>query len=482
MTALPDAAARGATERPAASPGSLRVAIVAANTFEHDSRLLRTGRALAADGHRVIVLAFADPALPARERLDERLEVRRLDVDRRVTSAFRPLPARTRARIARLLGFDPDATALPATPPRGLDRVRAPFRRLAEIAAHQRRVGPWREAVLAAVPDADVYHCKALIALPVVAGAAARSGARFAYDLADLHTEAARLARMPGAVRSLVRRREGGWVRRAALLSAVSDGVATEAARRFRVRRPVVVLNCPAAWRPEEPGPPASDRLRQATGIAPGRPVVLYQGGFSVDRGIEELIGALDREPLRALDAAVVLLGYGRLRDRLVAEAVRRPGRLFVLDAVPPSELLEWTASADLGYVGQPGRTLNQRLNLANKLFESIMAGVPVLVATGTEHCRVVTADALGACAPIEPSAIAAAAAGLLARAPADREALRRHCRSLALERYTWERQQAGLVAAYRRLAAESGPLEVESARSLAPRRVGAGGSGEVGR
>ena len=436
------------------SPRPLRIAIVAANTFEHDSRLLRTGRALAGDGHLVTLLAFSAPGLPAHEELGERFDVLRLGVDRRISAAFRPLPPRMRREVTRLLGVPAGATSLPPSPPRGVDRLRAPLRRLVEIGAHERRIGPWRDAVLGAVPDADVYHCKALIALPVVAGAAAHAGAAFAYDLADLHTEAARLARMPGAVRALVRRREAGWVRRASLLTAVSGGVARETARRFRVPEPVVVLNCPPAWRPDEPAPPSSDLLRDATGIAAGRPIVLYQGGFSVDRGIEELIAALDEEPLRRLGAAVVLLGYGRLRERLAAEAARHPGRLHVLDAVPPSELLAWTASADLGYVGQPGRTLNQRLNLANKLFESIMAGAPVLVAEGTEHCRVVTAEALGACCAIEPAAIARAVAGLLERPAEERAALRRRCRAAALERYTWERQQEGLVAAYRTLAA----------------------------
>ena len=434
------------------SPRPLRIAIVAANTFEHDSRLLRTGRALAADGHRVTLLAFSAPGLPAHEELGARLDVRRLDVDRGITAAFHPLPPWVRREAARLLGIPARATSLAPAPSHGVDRLRAPLRRVVEIGAHQRRIGPWRDAVLAAVPDADVYHCKALIALPVVAGAAAQAGAAFAYDLADLHTEAARLARMPRTVRALVRRREAGWVRRASLLTAVSGGVAREAAHRFHVPEPVVVLNCPPAWRPHDPAPPSSDLLRSSTGIAAGRPIVLYQGGFSVDRGIEELVAALDEEPLRRLGAAVVLLGYGRLRDWLGAEAGRRPGRLFVLDAVPPSELLAWTASADLGYVGQPGRTLNQRLNLANKLFESIMAGVPALVADGTEHCRVVTAGALGGCCAIEPAAIARAVAGLLGRPAEERAALRRHCRTVALERYTWERQQAGLVGAYRAL------------------------------
>jgi glycosyltransferase involved in cell wall biosynthesis len=128
-----------------------------------------------------------------------------------------------------------------------------------------------------------------------------------------------------------------------------------------------------------------------------------------------------------------------------------------VLAAVPPSELLEWTASADLSFVGVPPRTLNQRLTLANKLFESLMAGTPVLVADGTEQCRLVSRERVGACCDVDsPRAIADAAAALLTARQADRAALRRHCRSVALERYSWERQCHGLVELYRRLAAEA--------------------------
>jgi glycosyltransferase involved in cell wall biosynthesis len=436
---------------------SLHVAIVAANTFEYDSRLSRTAGALADDGHRVTVLGLWADGLPERERIGERIELRRLRLDRRVTSALRPLPEALRAGAAKLLGFDPGATQLPARPARGADRIRAPLRRALEVLAHARRVGPWARVVAAAVPDAHVLHCKALIALPVARGAAHVLGARFVYDIADIHTEAARLARMPAPVRWLVRRRERGFVRRAAGLTAVSDAVGREVARRFGVPPPVTVLNTPPVWRPGETVPPSSDRIRAATGIPTESPVVLYQGGFSVDRGIEELIAALDEPPLRDVGVAVVLLGYGRLRDALRGQAERRRGRLHVLDAVPPAELLEWTASADLSFVGQPPRTLNQRLNLANKLFESLMAGVPVLVATGTEHCRLVAEERVGACCDVDsPASIAAAAASLLGASPADRTALRARCRRAALERYSWERQREGLVELYRRLAASA--------------------------
>ncbi len=51
------------------------------------------------------------------------------------------------------------------------------------------------------------------------------------------------------------------------------------------------------------------------------------------------------------------------------------------------------------------------------------------------------------------PASIAAAVADLLAMDPAEREALRARCRTIALEKYSWETTRGGLVELYRRLA-----------------------------
>jgi glycosyltransferase involved in cell wall biosynthesis len=432
----------------------VKVAIVAANTFQYDARQLRTAAALASDGHVVTLVGLAGPGLPASERLDGGIELRRVTVDGTIASAFRPLPAVARRAVARALGIDPAATALPPSRPTGLDRLRAPFRRLAEIAAHARRVGPWSAAVVDAVPAADVFACKALIALPVIRAAARRTGGRFVYDIADIHTEAARLARMPGWFRALVRGRERGWMREAAGLTAVSPDVADEVVRLFGVARPTVVLNCPPAWRPGETMPARTGRLRELTGIAPDRPIVLYQGGFSVDRGIEELVAALETPILATSPVIAVFIGYGRLRAWLDEQAARLPGRIVVVDAIPPGELQDYTVDADVGFVGQPPRTLNQRLNLANKLFEYLQTAVPVVVAEGTAHCRLTRQLAVGRCVDVDdPATIARAIADLLDASPDEREALRLHARTVALERYTWEVQGANVVGLYRSIA-----------------------------
>ena len=334
------------------------------------------------------------------------------------------------------------------------ERFRGPLRRAVEVLAYRRRIGPWADAVLEVAGDADVFSAKALVALPVVHQAAGTAGTRFVYDVADLHVDSGRLAGMPGPVRAYLRRSERAWVRDAAALTAVTEPLADEVAHRYGVARPTVVLNCRPRWRPSERRPPVSTRLREAAGIPAGRPILLYQGAFREDQGIEELLPALDLPPMVDLDLAVVFLGFGRLEPRVRAAADARPGRIVILPPVPSDELLEWTAGADVACVGAPPKTANLRLTIPNKLFESLMAGVPPIVAGGTAVGRLV--GEIGAGRVVEPwsSAAIAEALGAMFRAPArERQKARVVIRAAALDRYNWETERAGLLFVYRAVA-----------------------------
>ena len=443
----------------APQPGRLDITIVAANPFEFDSRFLRSATSLAADGHRLRILGWSAPGLPPEEELAPGVQLTRLEIDRRISNALKPLPERLRRGICRLIRLDYDAPVLPPDEPRGLDRVLHAGRRTLEMIANARRAGPWADAVVEAAPETEVFHAQSLIVLPVVRDAARRLGARFVYDVADYHTEAARLARMPWIVREVVRRRERDWARDGSAFLAVSDPVADLVVRRWGVPRPTILWNCPPAWRPGQPGIIASDRIREATGIEAERPVVLYQGGFSVDRGVEELVAAATEPRLMELGAAVVFMGYGRLETFIADAVAAHPGRIYLLPAVRPDDLMPWTASADVSFVGQPPRTLNQKMNLPNKLFESIMAGVPVVVSEGNEQCRLTRAEEIGVCVDVDdPAAVAAACAGLLTAPAEERRELRAHCREVALGKYTWDHTAVGLMELYRKLARERVP------------------------
>ena len=345
-------------------PGRLRVAIVAANTFEFESRLLKTALTLADDGHAVTVVAFAGHGLPAAADLAERVALRRIRLDRRIALGLRPLPDPVRAAVLRATGLAPDAEALPVGPAVGPDRLRAPLRRGLEILAVVRRSGAWTRAVAG-------RHRTRRWSTPRRSSPCRSPGRRRSrtYGRARDATSTTSPTSIPnwpvssgcrGSSARSIRRRERG-------LSGAPPA-SWRRPRRWPSTSPAASVcpsrsscsTAPPAWRPETPGRIRSDRLATALGLEPGpeRPaIVLYQGAFRVDQGIEELVAASDDPALVASGAMVVFLGFGHLGTWLRAEAARRPGRMAVLPAVPEGELLEWTAGADVAFVGAPPRT-----------------------------------------------------------------------------------------------------------------------------
>jgi glycosyltransferase involved in cell wall biosynthesis len=427
------------------------VAFVTANTFEFDSRHRRAAEALARDGWTVVVVAMPAPHLPVEEALPSGVVVRRPDVERRILAT---MPRPVRGIGGRLLGLDRDAERLP---PRGAglaELVRAPLRRALEILAYRGRIQPWAHAVRAAAPDARLFVAKALVALPVAADVSRRRGGRYVYDIADLHVDSGRLAALPAPVKAYLRGREAQWMHGAAALLAVTPAMADEVVARFGVARPTVVMNARERWRASEPVPrPIRLRTSIGTRIPAARDVVIYQGAFRPDQGIDVLLAAL-REPSladRPLTAAFV--GFGPLDAQLRAESAAAPDRIVVGSAVPPGELLTWTAGADVAFVGTPPVTRNQTLTTPNKLFEAAMAGVPVVVAGSTYTARLVREHGLGVVVePWTPVAVAAAIAGLLDASPAERDERRRAIRAAALESLNWEIERKRLIDAFRGL------------------------------
>jgi glycosyltransferase involved in cell wall biosynthesis len=275
-----------------------------------------------------------------------------------------------------------------------------------------------------------------------------RHRARVVYDSRDIYMVAANLARLRGPIKAVLARLEHGWALAADRVVTVNQPYATELAQRFGVEMPVIVMNCSYRFAPPDPTP---RRFHERLGLDPETRVVLYQGGFSVGRGVEQLMDAVRLVP----DCVLVVMGYGVLEDefRKAAALPENLGKVHVLPAVPPSELLEWVASADVVGVLFQHDTLNNYLSTPNKFLEAMAAGVPTVCSDHPGMGPIARETGCGiAVPPNDIEAIAMAIRTIVEAPAAERAQMRARALSAAHDTYNWESQVEALLEEYTRL------------------------------
>jgi glycosyltransferase involved in cell wall biosynthesis len=454
-----------------------RCVVVLPSTGEFDSRTYRIARTLHDRGHRVTVLARWKPGLPRQETHPVGYPIIRVEATAVDGVPFRGLilpVLRALRLVARpILGPPPTgggetasergaaggssefaaaaSAATDETDPgwahpaaRDPGRLRGYVRRgriFLMIRSHRRRA-------LDAAPAADVYHGMAYMGISVALALGKRHQARVVYDSRDIYMVAANLARLRGPIKAVLARMERGWARAADRVITVNQPYATELARRFGVAMPVIVMNCSYRFAPPATRP---RRFHEQLGLGPQTRVVLYQGGFSVGRGVEQLMAAIHQVP----NTVLVVMGYGALEAqfRAAAERPENAGRIHVLPAVPPTELLDWVASADVVGVLFQHDTLNNYLSTPNKFLEAMAAGVPSVCSDHPGMGPIARETGCGI--PVDPADIEAIAAAIrtMVEAPADeRDRMRARALAAAHDTYNWETQVQALLEEYTRL------------------------------
>lgn len=399
-------------------------------------RSWRIARTLTERGHRVTMLARWVDGLPADEVNPLGFRMLRIGA-----SAVEAVPSRFAQAMRALADL---ATGIVYRVPR-IGPVAAEVERRARILL---TIRSHRKAALAGAPAGDLYHGMGFMGIPVALDLGRRDRRPVVYDARDLYIDARNLARMGRVSRWFLARLERGWARRASRVVTVNDDYADVLAGRWPVARPLVVMNCSFRYTPASP---RERRFHDRLGLDPSDKVVLYHGGLSPWRGIEQLINAIERVPR----ATLVLMGYGALeadfRAREADPGTR--GKVRIMAAVPPDELLDWVAAADVAAMPIQGDTLNHRLTTPNKLFESMAAGVPAVVSDLPGMRAIV--DETGCGIPVDPTnprEIADAIRRIVELSEAEWLSWRRRCLDAAHTTYNWETQVQCLLDEYGRL------------------------------
>jgi glycosyltransferase involved in cell wall biosynthesis len=417
--------AGGPTARPDVPPSDTHVVMFLYASGIFDPRVHRSATSLAAAGYRVTMVGLQAANVPDRERADwgDIVRVGRSET-RRALDRQNPLRARRR-----------------------------PFRfwQALWLIDYARRYRGWRAAAIAAGLEASrgaarvIWHGHDLTGLSPAAGARARRKGPLVYDSHELYLESGSLPHLPRPAWRRLFAYERSLARQADLVITVNRSIARELATRYEITMPTIVMNCPPSQiaRLVEGG--AS--LRDVVG---GRgAIIVIHGSLSPGKGLLEAVGALRKLPA---DTSLVILGRGELSGLLhrLADSEDLKGRLHLVEPVPQTKLIRLLAGADVALITFTPDTLNQRYATPNRLFESLAAGVPVVVSDFPELRHITLAHDVGlVCDPTDPASIARAVARLLDEDPESRAARRVRARSAFEGMYNWERQERELVEGY---------------------------------
>jgi glycosyltransferase involved in cell wall biosynthesis len=287
--------------------------------------------------------------------------------------------------------------------------------------------------------DADVFVTHDYAALPMVAEAARRRSARFAYDCreyyAGQHADS-RLWRFtaPPAVRAI----EGRHIGSAAWVTTVSDGLADLLVKQYALPvRPTIVRSTPVLVDIETHEP--ADEW-----------VALFHGHLRPDRNVHGLIDSVAQWPEHI---RLEVRGNGpaayvqQLHEKVRSLGIT--GRVQLLPAVPYTEVITSAARADVGIIPWPLDQPQKQISLPNKLFEYLMAGLAVVATGPSEASRLVESYGFGVgYAPASPEALAAVLGGL----SRDQLLSLRAGAMSARDELCWERERDVLWSLWERL------------------------------
>jgi glycosyltransferase involved in cell wall biosynthesis len=190
-----------------------------------------------------------------------------------------------------------------------------------------------------------------------------------------------------------------------------------------------------------------SHLLRQRLGLGSTQRIVLYHGSLMAGRALPQLLRAAAH-----FDPETTLVMIGEQNDyytdvlRPVQMSERLEKRVVFVPFVEPEEVLQYVASADLGVVIYENVNLNNYLCAPTKLYEFLMASVPVVVSAFPELLHFLREFPVGASFdPSDPESIASAVNATLRASPAER-GLRAAAVQEARQIFTWERESAKLL------------------------------------
>lgn len=295
---------------------------------------------------------------------------------------------------------------------------------------------------------ADIYHGHDLHTIPGAYKTAKLTNAKVVYDAHELYTE---MSGLKPKEKKYYTKIEKKYAPKVDALITVNESIANELVERYNlIKKPKIIYNCPEVNNniiiSEE------DVLRKKLNLSSDTKIVLYQGGFTINRGLFNLI----KSAKFIKNAKVVFMGWGSIEPDLHEEVVKQSveDKVLFTPGVPQNELLNNTKSANVGVIPYQFVGLNNYYTSPNKLFEYINASVPIAGSDFPELKRVIEKYDIGETFdPESPESIAEAVNKILENESHYKQ-LKENTKFAAKD-FTWENEEKKLIDIYHTLENE---------------------------
>lgn len=283
-------------------------------------------------------------------------------------------------------------------------------------------------------------NCHSLSTLPIGLLLKRATGAKIIYDAHELETEANGLGGIRKLLSKIVERALIGY---ADYSIFVGDLINDWYREKYSLANSEVIYNCPRFRAATD-----TNYFREKFNLPENIPIFIYQGVISEGRGVRACVEAFDALEGKAI---LVVLGYGPLAD-WISKLADEKENIYYHEAVQPGELHNYTAAADYGLSIIESTALSYEYCMPNKLFEYVMARIPVLVSPTREQKQFVERQQVGAATTsTKPDDIKSAVLKLL---DLGSDSFMPAVESTAKE-YCWETQEAKLERIYLELLSE---------------------------
>lgn len=291
--------------------------------------------------------------------------------------------------------------------------------------------------------DKDIIHCNDLNSLPIgfIIKYFFNDNAKIVYDCHEYETETHGLK---GIRKLFLKFMERKLIKYVDETIVVSNSILNEYKKLYRIDKIATVHNTPYYSKYK-----VSNKFREEFDIKDDVRIYIYQGNLSEGRGIDKYINVF--KTLIEYKCCLVLMGYGPMEDE-IKKIIKDSKNIYFKKSVPIDEIQSYTSSADYGLNITDNTCLSRYYALPNKLFEYVMARVPVIVSNDYERGSFVRDNKLGLV--VEDTSVESIYNTIIKSFDYDKNHFFKNLDKIA-SKYNWENESKKLIKLYERLEVE---------------------------